>query len=230
MKIIYEGHSCFQILGNWGPRILLDPFISGNPFCEKSPQDFKPELILVSHGHSDHLGDALEIAKANGATLAASVDLLQVLDISGLKTIGFNMGGGFEFKEAKIHMMPASHGSNVNGAYAGLACGYMIHLEDKNLYFAGDTAIFGDMEKVLSRYEIDCAMLPIGGFYTMGPKDAITAAKWLKAKTVIPMHYNTFPVIKQDVWEFKEELEEKTSSKCLVLGPGQDTELGDSES
>jgi L-ascorbate metabolism protein UlaG (beta-lactamase superfamily) len=225
MKIIYEGHACFQLLGQGGPAILLDPFIGGNPACAKSPADFKPQLILVSHGHSDHLGDALAIAGACGATLAGPVELWQVLNTEGLKTIGFNMGGSFEFKGAKISMAPAWHGSNVEGAYAGLACGYVIRMEGKTVYFAGDTALFGDMSTLLSRYDIDYALLPIGDFYTMGPQEAVIAAQWLRATTVIPMHYNTFPVIKQDVQAFKKELEDKTASRCLILEPGREIEV-----
>ena len=225
MKIIYEGHACFQLLGNDGPAILLDPFISGNPACTKSPDAFNPDLILVSHGHGDHLGDALAIAGASGTTLAGPVELWRALDTEGLKTIGFNMGGSFEFKGARISMAPAWHGSDVKGAYAGLACGYVIRMEGRAVYFAGDTALFGDMAAVLSRYDIDYALLPIGGFYTMGPQDAVTAAQWLGAKTVIPMHYDTFPVIKQDVQAFKKELEEQSGSRCLILAPGQEIEV-----
>jgi L-ascorbate metabolism protein UlaG (beta-lactamase superfamily) len=226
MKIIYEGHACFQLNGSKGPLILLDPYISGNPACAKDPLSFAPELILVSHGHGDHVGDALAIAGACGASLAGPVELWQALNTQGLKTIGFNMGGSFDFKGAKISMVPAWHGSAVEGAYAGLACGYIIRLEGRTVYFAGDTALFGDMATVLARYDIDYALLPIGGFYTMGPEEALTAAQWLRAKTVIPMHYNTFPVIKQDVRAFKRELEDKTASRCLILEPGQEIEVG----
>ncbi|MCL1906026.1 MAG: metal-dependent hydrolase [Clostridiales bacterium] len=222
MDIIYEGHACFQLRGDGGPMILLDPYISGNPKAVKTAADFKPELILVSHGHGDHLGDALEIAKTADATLAGPVDLWQILDTEGLKIIGFNMGGSFDFKGVTVFMAPAWHGSNVNGAYAGLACGYIICMDGKTIYFAGDTALFGDMATVLSRYNIDYALLPIGGFYTMGPKDALTAAQWLRAKTVIPMHYDTFPVIKQDAQAFKKELEATTESRCLIMEPGRE--------
>jgi L-ascorbate metabolism protein UlaG (beta-lactamase superfamily) len=226
LKIVYEGHACFLLQSTEGPTILLDPFISGNPVCTKKPTDFKPDLILVSHGHGDHLGDALEIAGAAKATLAGAVDLWQALNTADLQTIGFNMGGSIKFRGAHIHMTPAWHGSNVEGAYAGLACGYVIQMEGKTIFFAGDTALFGDMATVLARFDIDYALLPIGGFYTMDPKDAVIAADWLRAKTVIPMHYNTFPVIKQDVAAFKKDLEEKTASLCLILEPGEETTIG----
>ena len=225
LKIVFEGHACFTLQSKEGPTILLDPYISGNPACAKKPADFKPDLILVSHGHGDHLGDALEIAAAADATLAGPVDLWQTQNTADLKIIGFNMGGSFEFMGSYIYMAPAWHGSNVDGAYAGLACGYMIRIEGKTIYFAGDTALFGDMDAVLSRFEIDYALLPIGGYYTMDPKDAITAAQWLRAKTVIPMHYNTFPVISQDELAFKKDLEERTASRCLILKPGEATEV-----
>ncbi|MCL2496407.1 MAG: metal-dependent hydrolase [Clostridiales bacterium] len=222
MKITFEGHACFQLTSAAGFSILLDPFITGNAAAVKKAADFKPQLILVSHGHGDHLGDALAIAKASGATLAGSADIWQALPTGGLKTIGFNMGGGIDFGEAHIIMTAAWHGSNIDGAYAGLACGYIIQMEGKTVYFAGDTALFGDMSTVLGRYDIDYALLPIGGYYTMGPDDAVTAAQWLRAKNVIPMHYNTFPVIKQDVWAFKTALEAKTACRCLVLSPGEE--------
>jgi len=224
MKIAFEGHACFQLTGADGFTILLDPYISGNAAAVKKTADFKPQLILVSHGHGDHLGDALEIAKASGATLAGAADLWPALPTAGLNTIGFNMGGSIYIGGAQIIMTAAWHGSNVNGAYAGLACGYIIQMEGKTIYFAGDTALFGDMSTVLGRYGIDYALLPIGDYYTMGPDDAVTAAHWLRAKNVIPMHYNTFPVIKQEVQAFKAALEAKTESRCLILQPGEEIE------
>ena len=221
MQLHFEGHACFQIVSQAGLTILTDPFIRGHPLCAKTPADFEPQLILISHGHDDHVGDALEIARNCGATIAAPVDLLGVLDTTGIETVAFNMGGSFEFKEAKITMVPAWHGSNYQGAYAGLACGYLIHLDGKTTYFAGDTGLFGDMRTVIGRTAIDYALLPIGDFYTMGPEDAVTAADWLQAKTVIPMHYNSFPVIQQDVQQFKNRLESRTEERCLMMQPGE---------
>lgn len=227
MKITFEGHACFTICAN-DTTVMIDPFITGNPSCGKPLSDFHPDLILVTHGHGDHLGDALELARANDATIAAQVDLLAVLNTEDIKTIAFNMGGSCNFNGLHITMVPAWHGNSVqteNGVVgAGLACGFIITSGEGCLYHAGDTALFGDMDKILQDYHIDVAMLPIGDFYTMGPKDAVTAARWLKAKMVIPMHYNTFPVIAQNVDAFLAELRMRTDSQGVALKPGESME------
>ena len=228
MQLIYEGHACFRIISG-GQEIIIDPYISGNPLANKQTADFAPNLVLLTHGHGDHLGDALAIAQKSRATVAAQVDLLNALDCQGIETIAFNMGGSFNFGPFKVTMVPAWHGSTVSSPqglrYGGLACGYIIDDGSKTIYHAGDTSLFGDMSMVISRYGIDCALLPIGDFYTMGPADAATAAQWLKADVVIPMHYNTFPIIKQDPQQFKKAVEEQTTAKCVVLDIGGTYEL-----
>ncbi len=232
MQLFYEGHACFRIISQ-GIEILIDPFISGNSLIAKDKRDYQPQLILLTHGHGDHLGDALDIARNCRCTLAAQVDLLAALDTVDIDSIGFNLGGAYHYQHLAITMVQAFHGSTVTGPngplYGGLACGYIIDDGEFRIYHAGDTALFGDMEKVISRYQLDCALLPIGDFYTMGPDDAVTAAKWLQAELVIPMHYNTFANIRQDPYLFKEKLEAKTKSKCLVLQPGEGYQLADRE-
>lgn len=223
MKITYHGHACFSVFCQ-GVEFLIDPFITGNPQCELSLKDLHPDVILVTHGHGDHLGDALAIAKASGATLAGQVDLLNALDVKGLDTVSFNLGGTAKLRGVPVMMTAAWHGSSIvdekGSHYAGVACGYIIKGDGRTVYHAGDTALFGDMQMVISRYNLDCALLPIGGFYTMGPDDAAQAASWLKAKTIVPMHYNTFPLIKQDVAAFGAKIA-ANGQCCAVLSPGE---------
>ncbi|MEG1660974.1 MAG: metal-dependent hydrolase, partial [Clostridiales bacterium] len=189
MQITYEGHSCFSLRNQEGNMILIDPFISENPLCAKAWQDFHPQLILVTHAHRDHLGDALAIARASQGVLAGQVDLLESLSLEGISSLAFNLGGTIRLLGFTITMTQAIHGArNADGSYGGVAAGYIISDGKINLYHAGDTALFGDMQSVISRYQLDYALLPIGDFYTMGPTDAITAAHWLQAKTIIPMH------------------------------------------
>lgn len=223
MKITFVGHSCFYIEGS--KTLLIDPFLEGNPLTDKKPADFMPDYILVTHGHSDHLGDAVQIARNCGAPVVSTVELVRWLEGEEIPTIGFNQGGTVDLGGVKVKMVPALHGSDIQTKsgyqYAGLACGYLIDIDDHLLYHAGDTGLFGDMEKVIGRRPLDIACLPIGGYYTMDPADALTATHWLKAKTVIPMHYNTFPNIRQDADAFAEAVENKTESNCEVLYPGE---------
>lgn len=226
MQIIFEGHSCFSLISNIGVNVLIDPYISDNPLCKKDLQQFTPDLILITHAHHDHVGDAIAIARATNAVIAAQTDLLNCLDTKGISTIAFNMGGTIHFSGLEITMTQAIHGSACtfpggNNKYGGLACGYVIKDGQCCVYHAGDTDLFGDMQAVISRHVINCALLPIGDYYTMGPDNAITAAHWLEAEYVIPMHYDTFPAITQDVEEFAQKLEDKTEAKCIILAPGE---------
>ncbi len=227
MELIYEGHACFTVLCQ-GLRILIDPYLSGNPLCKKKPQEMQADLILVTHGHSDHLGDALTIAKNTGATLVGQVDLFRALSVEGLNTVGFQFGGEYVHQGIRIRMTPAWHGNSVwtpsGYQYAGVACGYLISDGKTTLYHAGDTCLFGDMKMVIAREPIHCALLPIGGYFTMGPTDAACAAQWLGADLVVPMHYNTFAQIQQDPYAFA-KLIEAQGQRCQVMRMGEQIEI-----
>jgi L-ascorbate metabolism protein UlaG (beta-lactamase superfamily) len=214
MKITYHGHSCFEIEHN-DTRLLIDPFISGNPLAKVKPEELKPHYILLTHGHNDHVGDTVSIAKANDAMVIAPHELSVWLGWQGVKTHGMALGGTFQFDFGKVRMVNALHGSgyvveeNRQILYMGPASGFVLTFDDKTIYHAGDTALFTDMKLIGMHRPIDLALLPIGGNFTMDPEDALIAAEWIGAKHVVPMHYNTFPPIRQDVHAFVQKLEQK---------------------
>lgn len=229
MKITYHGHSCFEI-ETGKHRILIDPFISGNPGAKVKPEELKPDFILLTHGHGDHVGDTVAIAKQNDALVIAAHELSVWLSWQGVKTHGMSVGGGFDFPFGRVKMTNALHGSGLEFndqkqiVYMGPAAGYLLTIEGKTIYHAGDTALFSDMKIIHHGKPIDLAMLPIGDNFTMGPEDALIAAEWLHAKQVVPMHYNTFPVIEQDSHAFAKRLEEK-GIKGSALAVGESLEL-----
>lgn len=221
MKVEYLGHACF-LLDDGETRMVIDPFLSGNPLAAKSPDEVVVDYVLVSHGHGDHLGDALKIAQQNEAVLCAVVEVAAALfEPEGLKTMVGNIGGRQKTPFGSVKFFPALHGSGVAGA---LACGFVIELGGKKIYHAGDTGLAAEMQ-FLKEEELDLALLPIGDFYTMGPEDALRAVELIRPKWVVPMHYNTFPAIKQDPFKFKEEVEKRGLAQVQVLDPGQSLEL-----
>ena len=194
MNITFLGHACF-LLDDGQYRILIDPFLTGNPLAACSADVVNPDYIFVTHGHSDHVGDTVAIAKRTGATIVSSVDLADGLfgDPNLNVSVG-NIGGRVPFPFGSAKFVSAIHGSGVPGA---VACGFVIECNGKKIYHAGDTALTSDMS-LLANENIDAALLPIGDVYTMGPADALTAVKLIQPKVVIPMHYNTMPPIVQD--------------------------------
>lgn len=207
MKITYHGHSVIAIQLADGTNLLFDPFITGNPLTDLVVEDVKTDYILVTHGHSDHVGDMIPIAKKCDATIIGMVELCAFAEKNGVKkTHGMNIGGKFDFPFGRVKMVHAQHSSGyeVDGQmlYLGEPAGFILQAEGKTIYLAGDTSNFGDMALFGEAFAIDVAFLPIGDNFTMGPNEAASAAKRLKAKQVVPIHYNTFPLIKQDPQAF----------------------------
>lgn len=221
MKISYHGHSVVQIQTN-GKNILIDPFINGNQLTDLKVAETRPDVIILSHGHNDHVGDTVELAKKNNALVVANHELSTYLSWQGVNTHGMHIGGAHQFEFGKVKLTQAFHGSsytteNNEIIYCGMPAGILFMNEGKTIYHAGDTGLFSDMKLIGERHPIDVAFLPIGDNFTMGPEDAAYAAKLLKAKTVVPIHFNTFPPIKQDPFKFIEMLEDK-NGRVLQAG------------
>ncbi|MGX6978827.1 metal-dependent hydrolase [Vagococcus elongatus] len=211
MKISWHGHSVVKIITADEKVILIDPFITGNQLCDLKAETEQADFILLTHAHNDHVGDTLTIAKKSSALVIANVELADFLESRGLNTHGLQPGGSFIFPFGKVTMTPAIHSSSYTDADGtnyplGIATGLVINLEGKTIYHAGDTALFSDMQLIGNKFSIDLAFVPIGDNFTMGPEDAVQAVKWLKPKRVVPIHYNTFPLIKQDPQIFVNEL------------------------
>jgi L-ascorbate metabolism protein UlaG (beta-lactamase superfamily) len=238
MEIKFHGQSCFE-LSEGGTRVLIDPFLKpNNPVAVTTGEEVDPTHIALSHGHVDHVADAVPVAKRTGAHCVAIVELAKWLEGQGVEEVSDpNFGGTVEFDWGYISLVPAWHTNTLpgseespfsaeHGIAIGPAAGLVIKLGETTVYHAGDTCLFGDMQLIARRSEIDVALLPIGGHYTMDRRDAVVAAEFVGAGTVIPMHYDTFPAIETDAQAFKAEVEEKTSSAVVVLEPGQSHTTG----
>lgn len=220
VTIKYLGHACFW-LDDGTYKVLVDPFLTGNPLAECSADDVQADFIFVTHGHGDHVGDAAAIAKRTGAVVCTTVDLVDAMFSDGsVETVCGNIGGTVSFPFGSARYFQAIHGS---GAPGTVSCGFVFEIGGKKIYHAGDTALMMDMQ-LLEEDKLDAALLPIGDFYTMGPRDALRAAKMIRAATVIPMHYDTFPPIRQDPDAFVEALKE-AGLAGRVLKPGMSMEL-----
>ena len=218
IKYTYYGHASF-LLDDGTSKVLADPFLTGNPLAAIKASEVECDYILLTHAHSDHLGDAPAIAKRTGAMI---LGVPEVLDVclqaeSDIKTHGMNIGGSIKLPFGKVRMTMALHSSGVAG---GIACGYVIQIGGINVYFAGDTALFSDMKLIGQKDPLDYAVLPIGDNYTMGLEDAALAAQWLNTKNVIPIHYNTWPVIAQEAGRDKEVTEGMTRAAVHIVEPG----------
>lgn len=215
----YLGHSCF-LLSKGEDSLIFDPYINGNPGAgDRDPSSISVGYVLVSHAHGDHLGDAVEICQANNAVLVSTFEVGNYCRSQGVSRIHTgHVGGRANFPFGYLRFTPALHGAGVAG---GLACGFYLNFHQTGLYFAGDTGLFSDLGLLAKLEQIDYALLPIGDNYTMGPADAALAAEMLKARVVIPMHYNTYDLIAQDPDLFKANVEAAGYSRVEVMKPGE---------
>ena len=204
-------------------NLLIDPFLSGNEACDLDPASVKADVILLTHGHNDHVGDTVEIAKRNHSLVIALNELAVYLGQQGLKTHGMNIGGAYTFDFGTVKFTQAFHSSSYEEpdgtfVYTGMPGGILLTIEGKTIYHVGDTGLFSDLKLIGEQNDIDLAFVPIGDNFTMGPEDALIAADWIGAKMVVPVHYNTFPVIKQDPEAF---------ASRVKTGEGKVMKIGD---
>jgi len=217
-RITWFGHAAFKIeMAN--KTVLVDPWLDGNPTSPiKASEITKADVVFVTHDHGDHLGDAFSICKKTNATFVAAIELTDYAEENGVKEVaGLNIGGSTEIEGVKLTIVQALH-----TASKGAPTGVVIEGEGKTVYHAGDTGLFGDMRLIGEIYKLDVALIPIGGYYTMGQREAVEAVKLLNPKVVIPMHYKTFPVLAQSADEFVKGVNERMLKvKVVTLKPGE---------
>lgn len=233
MDINYIGHSTVELVDG-DARVLIDPFLKpNNPAAKVSAEEVDPTHVLMTHAHLDHSADAVAVGKRTGASFVAQSELANVLGEQGIEDVADpNLGGTVEFDWGWVKLVQAFHTSTFPGSedrpfsptpgtVIGSAAGLVLNFGGKTLYHLGDTCLFSDLKLIAERTPVDVAFIPIGGHYTMDRHDAVVAADFIGAETVIPVHYNTFPAIEADAEAFKSDVESKTSSKVVVLAPGE---------
>lgn len=225
-KIQWLGHSAFKLISPNGSIIYVDPFLTYNPKTPDSEKTVsKADFILITHGHEDHVGDTLEIAKNTGAKVVAQVELIALLKNEGLnpeQAVEFNKGGTVKFEDFSVTMVHANHSSSYKGTYAGEAAGLVVRFSDEfTFYHLGDTNIFADMEFYGEMYSPDVIAVPIGDHYTMGPYEASLCCTLIDADVAIPIHYGTMPILSGDPEIFKKETEQGSETKVHILSPGE---------
>ena len=226
VKVTFIGHSCFALENN-GNEILIDPYITGNPSAKCTKELEKPQYILITHGHGDHLGDAIALAKKNDAMIISNFEISTYSQNEGVKkTHPLHIGGGHDFPFGSVKLTIAHHGSTLGDKlqYGGNPAGLIIHIDGKTIYHSGDTGLFLDMKLIGELDSIDLAMVPIGGNFTMDIHDAVKAIEFLKPKRAIPMHYNTFDLIACDPKKFVEGIK-GFGTEGIILKPGESYQL-----
>ena len=219
MDIRFLGHACFE-LSDGSNRILIDPFLSGNPKAAVSPDELDPTTILLTHGHADHIGDTVDIAKRSGAPVVAIVELAGEIGEEGVQTFDPNLGGTVKFDWGWVKLVPAWHTSTTPKGTVNTPAGLLIGIGGKLVYHLGDTSLFSDLQLIGQPTQVDVALMCIGGHYTMDRMDAVEACRMIGARQVIPCHYNTFPPIETDAQQFKTDVENAMYGEVVVLEPG----------
>ncbi|MDD3933928.1 MAG: metal-dependent hydrolase [Methanoculleus sp.] len=217
MRLTWLGHACFSLVGS--RTVLIDPFIP------EGSLPIEPDIVAVTHAHADHLGMTARLKKK---TVAIN-EVAKYLASKGVPAEPMNIGGSITIDGVRFTMTPALHSSWLEdegmGFYGGVAAGFVITIDGTSVYHAGDTALFSDMQIIRDLYRPDVALLPVGGRFTMGPDEAMVAARYVGARLVVPMHYDTFPAIRQDVQNFKQAIERTTSMRVMVLSPGESIDI-----
>ena len=220
MDVRFLGHACFT-LSDGDTTVLIDPFLTGNPMAAVSADEVEATTLLLTHGHADHIGDTVAIAKRTGAPVVAITELAGELSEEGLEVNDCNLGGTATFDWGWAKLVPAWHTSTTPKGTVNTPAGLLINFQDTIVYHLGDTALFSDLQLVGKRHPIDIALICIGGHYTMDRHDAVDAADFVGAKTIIPCHYNTFPPIETDAGAFQTDVEKALDATVVVLEPGQ---------
>lgn len=221
VKFSYYGHAAF-LLDDGQHKLLFDPFLTGNPAASIKADEVECDYVFVTHAHSDHVGDTPEIVRRTKAEVIAIPEILHFVPEDMITTHPMNIGGSINLPFGRVRMVFAQHSSGIQG---GIACGFVVYIGGLVIYYAGDTALFSDMKLIGQKDNLDYAILPIGDNYTMGLEDAALAAQLLNVRHVIPVHYDTWPVIKQDVARYKELTESMSRARVHIIKSGETMEL-----